>query len=129
MAKRKATKKQLAALAKGRAKLAARRRNPPVRRRIARLANDMLDAAQEVRNPCNPCRSNPNFHYPKTARGRPRKPRAFTLELYGGPNAETLLGSRKMRVSRQDAHAAASGFVGKKARGKTIHKVILTGPK
>ena len=82
-------------------------------------------------NPCNPCAgiANPNFHYPKTTRGRPKKPRAFTLEFFGGPTGDSSLGKRRLRVSRQEAHAAATGYVGKKSRGKTIQKVILTGPK
>lgn len=72
--------------------------------------------------------ANPNFHYPKTARGRPRKSRAFKLEFFAS-DGQTSLGSRKLKMPRQDAHAAATGYVGKKVRGKVVAKVVLTGPK
>lgn len=87
------------------------------------------EAKNKVRG--NPCeakpRANPNFHFPRTARGRPKKARAWNLGFYDTKGG--FLGKTSLSTSRDDAKAAAMGYVGARRDGKVIHKVILTGPK
>lgn len=77
-------------------------------------------------NPCTP-KKNPNQHFPRTRRGRPKKARAWNLGFYDVN--KKLIGKTSISTSRDDAKAAAMGYVGAKRDGKVIHKVVLTGPK
>jgi hypothetical protein len=76
------------------------------------------------RNPC----VNPRRHFPRTPRGRPPVSRSWSLEIYdasGGPK----IGTKKVSTNQQDAYNQAAKMVGKKYKGKVVHKVILDGPK
>ncbi len=100
-----------------------------VRAATAKEAKEKARAMQKRDRPWeNPVRkSNPNFHFPRTARGRPKKARAWNLGFYDTKGG--FIGKTSLSTSRDDAKAAAMGYVGARRDGKVIHKVILTGPK
>jgi hypothetical protein len=70
---------------------------------------------------------NPNFHYPKTKRGRPPVPRGWHMEILGAQDA--VIGRKTLRVPQAEAHKAARALVGKRFKGKHVVKVVLNGPK
>lgn len=96
-----------------------------VRAENAKKAKEV--AARTYRPATGTVRRNPNFHFPRTNRGRPKKSRQWNLGFYGVDKKP--IGKTTISTSRDDAKAAAMGYVGAKRDGKVIHKVVLTGPK
>jgi hypothetical protein len=78
------------------------------------------------KNPCAP-RANPNFHYPRTARGRPKKAVAWNIGYYDRDNR--MLGRSKLSTNRADAHETAKNAIGAKIGRGIVHRAVLTGPK
>jgi len=85
------------------------------------------------KNPCapkpNPRRraANPNFHYPRTDRGRPKKAVSWNLGYYDRDNR--FLGKTSFQANRADAHGKAKSSIGSKIGRSIVHRAVLTGPK
>lgn len=91
-----------------------------------RMVKKRANTSKSKKNPCS-CR-NPNFHYPRTARGRPKKTGIrWNLGYYGA--SDKFLGRESMTGSRSEAHARAKAKVGARHDGREIQRVVLTGPK
>jgi hypothetical protein len=75
----------------------------------------------------NPCVQNPNFHYPRTDRGRPKKAVSWNLGYYDRDNR--FLGKTSFQANRADAHGKAKSSIGSKIGRSIVHRAVLTGPK